>query len=183
MVPLLLALAACSSPDEPAWALDSLWLEPDAQETVYGFHTWELYAERWKRKQKDKHFICSVVVEVWGTPSEPSEGCLGCTHAWSTEVELLETDCADDLLTPRYLSLQEVGLGELTADLAAEDPFPGQSVGGWARYGDEDVLPHGFAYPATLDEGGQPETSDWDGVEPFTWWPAWAWDLDVQLAQ
>src|SRR5688500_8571193 len=85
---LLLSTACASSDDTPAWAFDPIWIEP-VGEDLHGIHTWQLFSEPWHESRDDRHYVCSVLVEIWGTPSE----CPGCTFAWAVETELLETDC------------------------------------------------------------------------------------------
>ena len=39
-------LVGCADTETPTWALDPIWVEPAVDGDVYGFQTWELYAER-----------------------------------------------------------------------------------------------------------------------------------------
>ncbi|MBN2800557.1 MAG: hypothetical protein JXX28_15555 [Deltaproteobacteria bacterium] len=172
----LLLLQACSSGDgSPAWALDRAWLEPQGA-GVSGFHTWTLFNEGWESSLAEDDFVCSVVVSLEGQALATDSLCEGCTNGWSLSGHILETDCPDPWSTdPRWTRLTALALGPLGMGIAPMSPFPDESVGGHAAYGG-DWTPHGWAYPSSLDDGGHvPPT--WDGEQPFTWLPAWAWQL------
>lgn len=170
MIALMLLLMGCTPSDQPAWALDSLWIEPTA-EGVHGFHTWELFGPGWEGGLEPRHYLCAVVVEVEGV-LVGAEDCQGCEPAWSVQGTLLESDCEPPWSQdPRWTEARGVALGPLGADLVEDDPHPGTSVGGHVDYGDG-WMPHGWAWSDTQEPAGE-----WDGSVPFVLWPAWAWPL------
>jgi hypothetical protein len=174
---LPLLAAGCSGDASPTWAFDPLWLEPTEDGGVYGFQTWNVYAEAWTKSFDEGEFLCAIVVEVEGAPSA-GEACPDCELAWDTTATVLETDCADSLAAdPGFTSLTRVGIGPVGPDLGADDPYPARSHGGYADYGTGEWVPHGWAYPEALDTRGQAAETDWDGEQAFTFWPAFYWDL------
>jgi len=167
-----LLLASCTpDPGAPFWALDPVALYPEG-DAVYGLQTWEVFGERWGRRFQERWYICSVVVEFDGSPTEP---CEGCTHAWAVEPAFVESDCPDATAEQaNFLDLTHVGIGGPAPTVESDDPHPGESIGAWADYG-EGWTEYGWAYPQALDEGG--DGGAWDETAPFTLWPAWAWEL------
>lgn len=176
---LLAALLACGSNDTtPAFAMDLVWLEPSGETDVYGFQTWELFSAAWNKKYSDKHYVCSIVVELNGEPDTSGEICRDCDVAWQVTAELLETDCADGVADdPDFFTLSRVGLGPVPDDLVADDPWTGQSHGAFADYGGGDWVPYGWGYPESLDNRGSADSTDWDGAQAFQLWPAYVWSL------
>lgn len=172
-IALVLGLAACApDPGAPYWALDPIALYPEG-DGVYGLQTWELFGERWGRRFAPRYYVCSVVVELEGTPTTP---CEGCTHAWAVTPALVESDCAEGVdADPHFRSLTTLGLGGPPPAVDGKDPHPGATSGAWADYGDGWIA-YGWAYPQALDDGGE-AAAGWDGAAPFTLWPAWAWEM------
>ena len=165
-------LLGCAPNSSPAWAIDPWWAEPTSTGGLHGFQTWMLYGKGYSRARSDRSYACGVVVELTGVPTDP---CPGCTAAWSVTAEVAEHDCDapwDD--EPAWTSLRAVGLGAVGADIAADDPHPGASMGGFGDYGDG-WLAHGWAWPEAVDAGAPP--AEWDRASPVVFWPAWAWDL------
>lgn len=184
LVPTLLALVAttsagCSRNDGvTTWAMDPLWIEPAGDVDIHGFQTWELFSSRWTKNYSEKFYICSVLVEFDGTPDTAGEACSACDLTWAVEPVLLETDCAEQIASdPGFLSLSRIGLGLVGADIAADDPYPAQSQGGYADYSTDEWVSHGWAYPESLDNRGTADELDWDGDQAFTLWPAFIWNL------
>jgi hypothetical protein len=172
-----LAATGCSAPDEPYWAFDPVWIEPAGADGVYGFQTWELFSKRWSRGYKDKFYVCSIVVELDGEARAPDATCPGCTRAWEVFPAVLESDCDPSLAAESgYLALRGLALGPVDDAIREDDPFPGQSQGGFADYG-AGWETHGWAYPEALDHDGVPQSASWDGDQAFTLWPAYAWEL------
>lgn len=167
---LLPLLFACKGPDTvPAWAWDPIWLEP-LDGGAHGFQTWQLYGERWADGYDDKHYVCAVVVELYGAPvtcdAEPE-----CTTAWDFgQGTVLETDCADPSIAddPLFTSVTRVGLGAPVS--GDEIPWPGLTSVGWVDYGGGWEV-HGTAWPEALDLGRSVTSGEWDGVEPFQFVP------------
>ncbi len=159
----------------PAWALDPIYLEPTA-EGVYGIQAWELFTEGWDRRFAARHYLCAVLVELEGVPTD--QGCSACAHRWAVETRLLESDCAPEIAEdPRFLALGAVGLAEALPEVAGKVPHEEDAYGAWARYGQDGWTVYGWAYPEALDHGQTPASATWDGEEPFQLWPAFVWDL------
>lgn len=156
--------------------MDPVWLEPTA-DGVHGFQTWEFFSKRWSKNFKDRHYICSIVVELQGEERAPDATCSGCTRAWEIYPTVLETDCDATMASDTsYLALRGLALAPVDTELREDDPYPGQSQGGVADYG-AGWEPHGWAYPESLDASGAAESVAWDGEQPFVLWPAYVWDL------
>jgi hypothetical protein len=169
---LLLApcFAACAPDLTPTWGFDPIYLEPDGQQ-VYGFETWQIYAEKWAKKPVDRYYVCAVVVQLEGTPSS----CPDCTVAWNVTAELVESDCAGTLSEdPLFTSVIGLGLGEPSTNPDA--PHPDLTVVGWVDYGSGWEI-HGDAWPEILDSGGVAADAEWDGEKAFTFWPGALWPL------
>jgi len=166
----MLAATACGSDTEAAWAFDPIYLEPDGVD-ITGFQTWEYFTEAWAKRQAGKHYLCSVVITLQGSPT----ACDDCTGAWQVEPTILESDCPADLAESALpLSLKRVGIGPLSD--APDAPYPAHSSVSWADYG-HGWERHGWAYPERLDQGRDAPASPWDGTEPYTLWPTSAWPL------
>lgn len=172
------ALGGCKSDDAPAYAVDSVWLEPN-DDDVHGFVTWAFYSERWAKTTDDRYFVCSLLVELSGSPAIADEACPSCSEAWSVTATAAGTDCAESLAAdPAYVGLTRLGIGALDSDLTIDDPHPGQSSGGYADYGDGEWIAHGWAYPEGLETGDPPTDLAWNDEQPFVLQPAWFWSLD-----
>ena len=166
---LLLALGGCSRSDTPAWALDSIHLEPNETGDARGFQTWSLYADGWKRRPAARHYICSVIVTLDAMGSTPA--CSDCERGWTVAPTFLETDCAEPLGSDeRFLSLQQLAIAPSSSD---EAPHPEETHRGWADYG-EGWMDHGWVYPAALDSGEPTDLPE--PLEPLTFYPLYAWD-------
>ena len=165
--------SACAPSDGiAAWALDPIVLQA-TDSGVYGFQTWEFYADG--RGFNEKSYVCAAVVEITGDSAEP---CDGCTDAWEVSAALLESDCDASLSAdPGLLTLSRLAIGPGDSSIFEDDPHPGLSLGGFADYGSGEWLTHGWAYPQSLDVAGEAADGSW-GSEPFLFWPAWAWQLE-----
>lgn len=164
-------LPACKADRSPAWAFDPLWVEP-VGDGIHGVHTWQLFTDKWQKKRKKRHYVCSVLVEIRGEPADP---CEGCELSWAVQTELLESDCDPDLAQdPLFTSLERVGLGPLTTD--PEAPYPNLTSTGFTDYG-FGWESHGWAYPDDLDADRLPGSATWDGEQTFTFWPTLDWPV------
>lgn len=171
-MPIVMSFA-CKVDDTPTWAFDPIYVEPQGDD-LYGFQTWEFFGKAWQKKQRKKHYLCSVVVELLGTAMDP---CDGCDLAWSIESALLETDCSPSLAeNEAFTALQGLALGDVDSEIEVDNPYPGDSLGGYVSYEEEAWEPHGWAYPTAYDYGEAP-TVEWDD-EPFMFWPAFVWEVD-----
>jgi hypothetical protein len=162
-------LAACAPDLTPSWVFDPLWTQQDGIDGLYGFQTWEVFGPKWDRKHSDRHYVCAVVVELVGEATdcdaEPE-----CTHAWTLESTLVESDCDPTMVQdPLFVSLERVALG---APATGEVPYPGETATGWADYGNGWEV-HGEAYPDALDHG-ETAVGTFDDGEPYSWLPTQA---------
>ena len=163
-------LTACGSDSEPAWALDPVYIEP-SDSGITGFQTWEFFGERWSKGRSGKHYLCTVIVGLTGSPAN----CQPCVTAWDIETSLVESDCPSKITDgPLPLSLVGLGIGELAAE--GDPPYPEQTSESWADYG-MGWERHGWAYPDGLDHGHSSTSTHWDGTEAYTLWPTSAWPL------
>ncbi|MEZ4319460.1 MAG: hypothetical protein R3F61_18235 [Myxococcota bacterium] len=171
-LPLLaLALAACSSDDTPTWAIDVMFVAPDG-EGVRGTTSWQVYRKAWEKGFKERHYLCSVVVAFEGVPS--AVDCPSCLAAMSVTSEVTDSDCPESLASsPTFVSLSRIGFGPIQAG----GPFPDRSSVGFADYGPGWEV-HGWSYPDALALGESTEAMAWDGTEPFSMAPSYAWYLD-----
>lgn len=162
-------LLACSTPTPtPAWAWDPIWLEPVGAD-AHGFQTWLFYGPEWAEDQDDRHYVCAVVVELDGTPTD-CDAEDACGVAWTVAPTVLESDCADPTIAeqPLLVSVTRLALG---GPVVAEDlPWPGLTSTGWVDYGGGWEV-HGRAWPEALDLGRSVSSGTWDGVEPFSFVP------------
>jgi hypothetical protein len=170
---LWLSLAGCSADLTPAWAWDPIWLEGADGAEVHGFQTWEIFGPKWPQRQRDKHFVCSVLVELEGVGSACDAP--GCAAAWDVVPSVLETDCPDPALaeSPLFTSLGRLALGG--AYIAEDAPWPGRTTVSHADYGGGWEV-HGWAYPEAYDRGGAGDPA-WTGEDPFLFTPAAAFPL------
>jgi hypothetical protein len=170
-----LLLAGCRPDLTPTYAYDPIWLEPAEEGGIHGFQTWQIYGPDWPDSYADKHYVCSVLVELVGLPTE-CDADEDCTFAWETLPEVRETDCeAPDFAQGElFLSLLRVGLGGPAAGEGV--PWPDLTSVGWADYGNGWEI-HGNAYPAALDDGAKVDSREWDEQEPFLMVPAQSFPL------
>jgi hypothetical protein len=172
MIPWLL-LVGCRPDLTPTYAYDPIWLEPGEDGAVHGFETWQIYGPDWPDRYAEKHYVCSVLVELTGLPTE-CDADEDCTIAWETTGEVRETDCEGDLAKGElFLALRRVGLG---GPAPGEVPWPDLTSVGWADYGNGWEI-HGDAYPAALDDGEQAEGREWNEEQPFLFVPAQSFPL------
>ena len=170
---LLVGASGCTVSLEPTWAFDPIWLEATGPTEVFGVQTWQIYGPSWDRSNRDRHYVCSVLVEFEGT-AIPCDAEDTCDAAWSLQREVVESDClrAVDTSDPLFVSLRRLALGSPSRGVNA--PHPLASVRSWADYGGGWER-HGHAYPDALDRGeaggalsdGNPHTSMPTKAFPF----------------
>ena len=108
---VLALFCGCSTSETPAWALDSIHLEPNEVGDARGFQTWSLYADGWNRRPAARHYICSVVITLEATGLAPT--CSDCDRGWAVTTSLLETDCqASVAADPRFTQAQRAASPE-----------------------------------------------------------------------
>jgi hypothetical protein len=173
-------LAAGCTGQQPTWATDPIWLEPEpiGGDGIHGFQTWELYGKRWTRQYAEKHFVCSVLIEFTGAPVDPGASCTGCEMAWTVESERVDSDCGPrDVDRAGFLALTGVALGEKGANLDGGDPYPEQSLGAFVDYATGTWEPYGWGVPDTAES--ESATWEWNGEQAFVLQPGWYWELDA----
>ncbi len=173
--------AGCAAPvGDPAWALDTTWLFPDGASDITGVQSWALFDALYVERRSPKRFVCTVLVELTGTPAEAP--CEGCT-AWDTVAVQQGEDCPRGALARLdvFEGITGVGIGPVRRDL--QDPPPHASVeGAWVRYPETGWIGHGWAWPDGLLED-EVSPGPWDGSRTFVLWPGEAWDLTSRFAR
>lgn len=173
---LMVGVLGCRSDGDgsPAWAIDTLTLDPDGQ-TATALQAWTLHDARWERRATRRALVCSTVVELTLEPG--ASGCEDCDVAYAVvDQRVADSDC-DQATLDAFVLLDRttaVGVGPLPEALADEAPLA-DARGGRVRVADR-WLDHGWAYPTGADTG-EVQAGPWDGVRTFTLQPAWAWDL------
>jgi hypothetical protein len=171
MLPLL---AACGGQgDAVFWGFQHASLTVSGQ-GVTGYQLWELYAERWERKQKEKFHVCSVVQTLSGVEvSDELEGCLNCEAVYEVRLELLESDCEEAVSgRPDLAGMTRLAVGALPTELEEDSPYPGATLGWYQSWDGTTASLHGYAW-----RDPEPTAPEW-GDGAFTLWPAYAWQLD-----
>jgi len=169
---LITALSGgCTKDEEPKWAFDLIYLETD-ETGAYGFINWEVFSRRWSKRQAAKHYLCSVVVELEGTP-DTDELCMGCSDAWTLSSTVADSDCpAATQELALFTSPTGLAIGAVPSELADHMPLSDINAGSYISYADEEWQAHGWALEPD-NEGG------WTGGDELSLWPAYAWDLDA----
>ena len=171
---LLPLLTACGGQGDAAfWGFQhaSVTVEGDR---ISGYQIWEIFTERWQRKQKDKHHVCSVVQTLKGVQGDVElQGCLGCEATYDLELTFLESDCEASLHERADLAgMTQLGIGMLSDDLEEESPHPGVALGWFQSWDGQSAEANGYAW-----QEPEPTAPVWqEGT--FTLWPAVAWQLD-----
>lgn len=175
MLTLLLACAAKPS-DTAAWAVNYATVTPDAF-GLSGHHVWVFFSDGWDRKRGSDYHVCTLLQAVEGSTIDDAEGCAGCVATYEVATEDLEHDCDDELVSDAsYRGLELFSVGDVGDDLAADDPYPGDSLGWSISYDGIHVESHGWAYAEGHDWGGDVEDG-WVEGSVYTLWPGYAWDL------
>ncbi|MFT7518471.1 MAG: hypothetical protein ACI9MC_000602 [Kiritimatiellia bacterium] len=168
---LLLLLTGCSADPTPTWATQSLWIGPSDGAGITGFHTWSIYGPNFERRGRPRHFVCSMVFQL----TLQDDHCDDYTSCWRVAEELVDTDC-DGVVLPTDLTLSAVGLGEISPELAGQDPYPLADAGSYVRFGEGPWLAHGWAFPGDATESSVP-TFQFDDFGQMSAWPAWSYPL------
>ncbi len=171
MLPLL---AACGGQgDAVFWGFQHASLTVSG-DRISGYQVWEMYGEKWERKQKEKHHVCSVVQALTGVERAGElEGCQGCLVTYEVELELVESDCDPSVSERADLAgMTQLGIGTLPADLEASEPYPGATFGWYQSWDNDSATIHGYAWR-------EPEPTDAAWEEgAVVLWPAYTWQLD-----
>ena len=175
-----LGLGACGPADEPAWAFQhGSLVVSDSGEAIEGFQVWEMYAQRWRKKKKEKFHICARVQTVQGEQTSDLEGCAGCLATFVIETEELESDCgkgqggAEDGFT----GMGHFAFGALPKELRDSAPYPGQTMAWYVSWDTRNAELLGYAWNERLDMGEMVSDAGWVAGESYVLWPAYAWEL------
>lgn len=173
----MIFLLACASQD-PHWAVNHLSLVP-TEKGVEGTQTWEFFEKSWQKHRAEKTFVCVRAQSVTGTVVSPLEGCDDCRVAYTLESTDFDTDCASDVGNDSgFRASLSIAIGSaIPSDIAALDPYPGQSMAWYLAMDNETYEPWGFAYDEALDYDGELGRPGWVSDQYYTLWPAVALEL------
>jgi len=178
---VILLLLSCSEqgPDGAIrWAVNYATVSVD-QGTLSGHHVWAFYADGWERDYDEAFHRCSLVQSVIGEETEPWAGCQGCIAMYEVQLQDLEHDCTDRVVSdPAYEGVLAFGIGDIDRDIAGEEPYE-QSLGWYLAYEADQALDHGYAWAEGL-EFDRPIQEGWVDGQVYTLWPAYAWDLGTE---
>ncbi len=185
LVPLAFLVACGPQPDTdaaPAWALNWAEVTP-GQAGLEGFQVWELFVDGWEKSHDDDFFKCRVLQELSGSVTEcPQTGVPTCYAAYDIELAITyddpTIDCSEVLSNdPGWDGPPWFAIGDLPAEIAGDAPYDENVLGWYIGYDDGTQLAHGYAYPAVLDEGGEPPGIGWVNDQAYILWPAYVWEL------
>ena len=168
VLPMLMLLGCGSS--FPHWAIDPIHVVPDGS-TLSGTQSWQVYSKPWQKHFNAKHYLCTTLIEIQGTQSEPD--CPDCLAAFDLTVDLADSDCSTALTdNETFLSLRRIGFGPLVEG----GPYPGSTSVGFADYGQGWEV-HGWAYVAGVSDGALEDAGPWNAIDAFELEPTFVWDL------
>ncbi|MFT5686509.1 MAG: hypothetical protein ACI8RZ_007465 [Myxococcota bacterium] len=173
MIMLPLFIACGGQGDAVFWGFQHANLTVSG-DRLSGYQIWELYGEKWERKQKEKHHICSVVQTLTGVETDSEiEGCLSCLAVYEVNLELLESDCDPSISEREDLAgMIRFGIGALPEELEEDAPYSDATLGWYQGWDDASATIHGYAW-----QDPEPTEPIW-GDGAFTLWPAYTWQLD-----
>lgn len=178
---LLLGLFACAPADmSPVWAVQhgSLVVADDGA-SVEGYQVWDFFAEGWEKQGDQRYHVCARVQSLGGfLESTLPEDCDDCLGGYAITLEELETDCESPVDDAQdYAGMSRFAVGDLPREFEVGDPHPGESLGFYAAWGDEDVAPLGYVWNEALDLDEAPADDGWAPGERYVYEAASAWAL------
>lgn len=174
---LLLAATGCGGEAAPRWAVQHGTLDVGA-DGVEGYQVWEFFARKWQSKHDEKHHICTLVQQVDGDLAGDLDGCLGCVASYTVTLTELESDCAPEVVSGgSYGDMRAMAFGQVADDIAADDPFPGRSLGWYVTWDGQQAQSMGFAWHEDTGERDDPQVVGWAPGERYVLEPAYAWEL------
>ena len=177
LVGLVVAATGCGGEAAPRWAVQHGTIDVGS-DGIEGYQVWEFFGRKWKKKRDEKHHVCALVQTVDGALVTELDGCLGCVATYQVSVADLETDCAASVVgDDGFGGVRYLAVGEVPADEASLDPFPGRSLGWYLSWDGEVAEYMGFAYHEDLDDQGAAPVSGWSPGERYVLEPAYAWEL------
>lgn len=173
-MPWFALLLACAD-EPPAWVVQHASVVPE-ESGLTGTQTWEFFTSAWSPDQGDQGYICARAQTLSATVTTAAD-CTECRAAYALTVTELGSDCAKSLLDdPAFSGPDSFVIGDVAADFAAEDPYPGQSFGWAVGFGAGELTDIGYAWPEALEADGEAGPG-WTTGRPYTLWPAIAWQL------
>lgn len=177
---LLLALIGCARDHAPAWALQhgTLSLSEDGQ-TVTGVQVWEFFTRAWGRSLDEDAHVCARLQALTGAAVSVDENlCLDCEAIFNLELEEVETDCSGPVgESDAFLGPTRLAVGSVPPGLSEDDPYPGDSLGWYADWGDGALAPTGYLWPEALELDAGRVPRGWVAGERYVFWPDLAWQL------
>jgi hypothetical protein len=171
---LSLLLVACAS-DTPSWAVQHASVLPTST-GMSGTQTWEFFSEAWSPERGDEGYLCARAQTLEGSLTT-SKACAECRAVWVLTVTELDSDCPDELVeSARFAGPDLYAIGDVDEEFLFDDPYPDQSFGWSAGFGDGELVPMGWAWPEALELEGR-AAPGWSTERPYTLWPGVAWAL------
>lgn len=175
-----LALAGCAKDQAPAWALQhgTLSVSEDGA-TISGVQVWEFFTNRWRRSLDEDAHVCARLQSFTGAASAVDDNlCLDCEALFNLEVEDVETDCSGSVgEADAFLGPSRLAVGSVPPGLSEDDPYPGDSLGWYADWGDGELSPTGFLWSEALELDESRPPIGWTEGERYVFWPDLAWRL------
>lgn len=172
----LFLLLACAD-DGPAWAVNQMSMVPSATGGE-GTQTWAFYTARWGDAKDDRAYVCARAQTFTATVTSLPAGCPTCRFAYTVTLEELGTDCSSMVsVDPSFELPVAIAVGDVPDELAELDPHEGRSFGWYVSFDGVTYEPFGFAWDESLDWDGDPGPPGWNSGQPYTLFPAYAWDL------
>lgn len=174
---LAVALPGCGGEAVPRWAVQHATVDVSTS-GLQGYQVWELFGKKWKRKQAEKHHLCGLVQTVDGDLQGALDGCEGCEASYALRIEELESDCDPAWVSgDTYDGVRGYAFGDVPADQAGLDPYPGRSLGWYLSWDGETAEFMGFAWSEAIETGDGPPAQGWAPGERYVLEPAYAWEL------
>jgi hypothetical protein len=175
---MLFVILGCAEPTPTgtaSWAVDYATVSVD-RGALEGQHVWVFYGDGWQKNQDEGWHECSILQSVTGQETDPWDGCEGCLAMYEVELEDLQHDCTERLVSdPAYTGILGFGIGEVSSELEGDQPYDG-ALGWYIAYETGDLLVQGYAWAEGLEFGREVEEG-WVDEQVYTLWPAYAWDL------
>ena len=159
-VPILCAslIFGCqTTPTDHLWALDKIWFAARTGQT-YGFHTWTVYDTDWHGPDADQHHLCTLIVPLVATPTEP---CIDCTKSWTIATDDTTSDCTNNV----HSLAQWSGIRGISIAASGLSSIPNSPDGGIPVWMYSVHHPEWEPYGWTEEQ----ETGDFSVTNPWVW--------------
>lgn len=170
----------CSGDVQPGWALQHAVVTVDEEGRLSGFQTWELYAPKWSRKQKERHHLCALVEELSGEQLDAPR-CPECADGFLVAAAVADTDCEERWLvdlSAATVSFELLVGAALTADESTAE-VSGPRQGWYQRFGppEDAAQVQGHIWP---ESGASDALPMLVADERYVLWPTSAWSLQEE---